>query len=353
MGTINKFKNIASGNRDTILAAAICLVTVLPVVIILGASMKPKNAVAAERVLDPDRVYTVSYASAPAPAPLKEGEVVRFPTKYTGATEKLSATEADLYKGYLVLVNSQRPLPEDFEPGSLIVFNEAAELSVASDFSVTKTQMVINPTAGENLLAMVNAASEEAGIRGFLMQSGYRDFAYQAGLHQRKVQEYRNFGYGEAEAVNAAAFWVARPRQSEHHTGLAADVTSRFHPELQLSFAYTENGKWMAEHSWRFGFTIRYPGDKSEITKVGYEPWHLRFVGKPHSELMRIKGWCLEEYLGFLSTEGGVTFKDAGGTIWQIDYASFEEGGVVVPSNSLYAISGDGDKGFIITTKIE
>ncbi len=342
-----------SGNRDMCLAAIICLIAFTPVAVILAASMKPPYAVAAERVLDPDRIYAAATAPASLEPPLLADEALRYPTRYSGKKDKLKVEWVDLYRGNLVLVNNSHPLPEEYEPENLIVINDALDYMSASGLSVSKSQMLLNQSAGEYLEDLANAAYEESRVRGYLLLSGYRDFAYQSNLHQRKIQEYRAYGYGEAEAVNAAAFWVARPRQSEHHTGLAMDVTSRSHPELTPSFAYTENGSWLAEHCRRFGFIIRYPESKSGITMVGFEPWHIRYVGKPHCELIASMSWCLEEYLEFLATEGGATFKDAQGAIWQIDYDPLGDGVVEVPADLPYTISGDGDGGFIITARLE
>ena len=310
-------------------------------------------AMAAERVLEPDRIMTVASEPKSFDPLLDEGENIRFPTRYRDKTESHPVAEADVYRGYLMLVNTAQPLPADFLPEDLVDPGDVADPMEASRFLVNKSTMQLNRTVSEWLAAMVSAAWTEEGIGGYLLQSGYRDYAYQVMLHQRKVQEYRNMGYGDTEAKSAAAFWVARPGESEHQSGLAMDLSSRAHPDLLLSYARTAHGLWLAEHGWRFGFIVRYPEDKTEITGIGYEPWHIRYVGRPHSDLIHQKGWCLEEYIAFLSEQGGLTFRDGDGRIWQIDYERPDGGAVQIPADLPCTVSGDGAGGFIVTTLLE
>ena len=310
-------------------------------------------AMAAERVLEPDRVMTVAPEPKSFDPLLDEGENIRFPTSYRDKTESRPVTEAESYRGFLLLVNAERHLPEDFLPEDLTDPGDVVDPMDTSRFLVNKSTMQLNRTVSERLAVMVAAAWTEDGIGGYLLQSGYRDYAYQSMLHQRKVQEYRRMGYGEADAIRAAAFWVARPGESEHQSGLALDLSSRAHPDLLLSYANTVHGRWLAEHSWSFGFVVRYPEDKTEITGVGYEPWHIRYVGRPHSDLIHQMGWCLEEYIDFLTKQGGLTFRDEDGGVWQIDWQPADGGAIRVPADLPCTVSGDGAKGFIITTLLE
>ena len=79
--------------------------------------------------------------------------------------------------------------------------------------------------------------------------------------------------------------------------GLALDITSDSFIPLLQGFADTEEGKWLEAHSHEYGFILRYPSGKEYITGIEYEPWHFRYVGTPHSEIMTFKGLTLEEYL--------------------------------------------------------
>lgn len=82
---------------------------------------------------------------------------------------------------------------------------------------------------------------------------------------------------------------------SEHQTGLALDLY--VYRKAQREFIDTYAGKWIHHNSWKHGFIIRYPFLKKHITGIGYEPWHIRYVGKPHAEIIYRNGWTLEEYI--------------------------------------------------------
>ncbi len=312
-------------------------------------------ALAADQIVEQEQAAApVAIAKAhPIEPLLLPGEDSRFPTAYRGETKDLAVTARQVDQGFLILVNYDHLLPEDYLPEELTVVNDLAEAAKESKFSVGKARLQVNKTAAEQLLAMATYAYEKDGITGYLLQSGHRDFSYQKALYRNKVQYYKSLGYGDGDAVTAAAVWVARPFESEHHTGLAMDVSSRSHPGLQTSYYGTDNGLWLDENCWRFGFVVRYPEDKTDITKIGYEPWHLRYLGRPHSDYIYQQGWCLEEYYDFLYREGGYTFRDAEGAIWQVDYQPLGSGAIKVPAHSPYTISGDGSKGFVITTLLE
>ncbi|MCL1849748.1 MAG: M15 family metallopeptidase, partial [Clostridiales bacterium] len=174
--------------------------------------------------------------------------------------------------------------------------------------------------------------------------SGFRSKYEQERIYENSIND---------NGFDFTAKYVALPGCSEHQTGLAMDISSRSHPDLQPAYAKTANGKWLAEHCWQYGFIIRYPEDKTGVTGIGFEPWHLRYTGLPHSLLIRQQGWCLEEYLGLLKAEGGVTFRDGDGHIWQIDYQGAEDGTIALPIGQPYEWSGDGGAGFIVTTMLE
>jgi len=99
------------------------------------------------------------------------------------------------------------------------------------------------------------------------------------------------------EAYTLASQIVMVPGASEHQLGLALDITSDTYIELLQGFADTEAGKWLAEHCCEYGFVLRYPLGKEDITGVEYEPWHFRYVGKEAATVMTEEGICLEEFM--------------------------------------------------------
>ena len=88
------------------------------------------------------------------------------------------------------------------------------------------------------------------------------------------------------------------PGTSEHQTGLALDITDRYYEMKDASLANTALFQWMSAHCHEYGFIVRYPEDKQDITKIIYEPWHWRYVGVDAAKEMKASGQCLEEYLG-------------------------------------------------------
>jgi LAS superfamily LD-carboxypeptidase LdcB len=129
-----------------------------------------------------------------------------------------------------------------------------------------------------------------------VINSAYRDYATQNYLYERKVSQ-----YGGDRAV--AATIVAPPGTSEHQTGLCADIADRFYETKDRSIANTATFKWMEAHCAEYGFILRYPEGKEDITGIMYEPWHFRYVGKEAAAFIMENGLCLEEFLALYGVE--------------------------------------------------
>lgn len=136
----------------------------------------------------------------------------------------------------------------------------------------------------------MQAAAWEDGVSLWAI-SAYRPLERQIELYNQKVQEYKNAGYSEADAKVQAGKWVAVPGTSEHTLGLAVDICS-----LEENFENSSQFKWLQSNCAAFGFILRYPKDKVDITKISYEPWHYRYVGSNHAQIIMDEKICLEEY---------------------------------------------------------
>ena len=110
-------------------------------------------------------------------------------------------------------------------------------------------------------------------------------------------------GYGPEEAAELAAKDVAVPGTSEHHTGLAVDIIDTRYVFLDATQATMPGQIWLMENSWRYGFILRYPMDKTDMTGINYEPWHYRYVGWELAAEMHESGLGLEEYFDQLTNE--------------------------------------------------
>lgn len=136
-------------------------------------------------------------------------------------------------------------------------------------------------------LAEFIAAAREQGLSVYL-SSTYRDYATQTYLYNRKVSQ-----YGEEIAKTI----VAPPGTSEHQLGLAADITDKYYEFKDESLENTELFQWMSANCAQYGFIVRYPKDKEDVTGIMYEPWHFRYVGKDAAEYIMEHGLCLEEFV--------------------------------------------------------
>ena len=137
----------------------------------------------------------------------------------------------------------------------------------------------------------------EAGLSPIVC-SAYRTEETQTRLYSNKLARVRASGVPEDQAEAEAARWVAPPGTSEHQTGLALDIVAASYQLLDEGQEDTAEQQWLMANSWKYGFILRYPSEKSDITGIGYEPWHYRYVGRAAAAEIYHSGVCLEEYLG-------------------------------------------------------
>ncbi|MEG2252705.1 MAG: M15 family metallopeptidase, partial [Clostridia bacterium] len=142
------------------------------------------------------------------------------------------------------------------------------------------------------LQTMLEAAKED-GVTDWQISAGYRSYSYQQQLFNSKKKEFQKQGMDQEKATSATRQTVADPGTSEHHTGLAFDITV-----AGTTFKGTKQQIWLAKKCWDYGFVIRYQEEKEAITGFLAECWHIRYVGVQHSVKMRDQNLCLEEYLG-------------------------------------------------------
>ena len=182
---------------------------------------------------------------------------------------------------YLTLVNFEHELPEDFAPESLSLTDNGYETDSRISDAV-KTMIA-------------DARKEKVRI---IAISAFRDYAYQKELYENKVQRLQQEkGYSVDKARVEAATVVAYPGTSEHQLGLALDLVDARHVKLDTSQENTAAYKWLYEHCAEYGFIVRYPNGKTDITGIIYEPWHFRYVGVDAAKVIMENNITLEEYL--------------------------------------------------------
>ena len=191
-----------------------------------------------------------------------------------------------------LLVNRQHPVASDFAPADLVNLSEYCDSSLVK-IKYDGTQGVRE--AADALLRMLEAAKAD-GITNWQVSAAYRSYADQQRIFDNKVKSFQNNNpdWSLSRCRSAASVTVADPGASEHHTGLAFDMTV---PNTSM-FLGTPQCAWLHEHCWEYGFILRYTDEKQQITGFAGEAWHIRYVGTEHSLAMQQSGQCLEEYLG-------------------------------------------------------
>ncbi|PRI11431.1 M15 family metallopeptidase [Leucobacter massiliensis] len=251
-------------------------------VLLAGALGLSLAACAPEPAPDPAPGATPPATSAPDPEPAPEP--TPEPTPEPPAFDK-TAHSIDDPMSIWVVSNKQRPLtPADFEPADLVPTEGVANLN------------------GQPLREVAARAAEDfiagAAGAGFQVQiiSAYRSYGLQQELYS---------GYVARDGQAAADTYSARPGYSEHQTGLTVDLDDASGCALESCFGETPAGQWLAANAADYGFVVRYPEGKQEITGFMPEPWHFRYVGVELAQQMRSEGvTTLEEFFGLPAAPG-------------------------------------------------
>ncbi|UUZ82087.1 M15 family metallopeptidase [Paenibacillus sp. P26] len=236
----------------------------------------------------------------------------------------IQITKEQIYKGDLLLINKDHPVP----PGN--VESEAVNLyqhrELVNGFGLLDNTIRLSSRLLQKFSTMIRAADKDR-VSHFLINSGYRD-------DQEQRQLYRQMG---ADYAMPAGY-------SEHNLGLSVDIGS-----TQGAMEHAAEGKWLKDYAWKYGFILRYPKDKAAITGIQYEPWHFRYVGLPHSAIMHQKNYVLEEYLDFVKEQKSIT-TTIDHQVYKIFYYPVSRNTTIhVPAHGRYEISGNNMDGVIVT----
>lgn len=268
-------------------------------------------------------------------------------------TYEVTLSEDDIFRGPLILVNSSH-VCRDWDKTSLKnIFSEKNSLYSAA---------FKNLQLKEDAIAALNSLTEELCTENddsFLMINGaYRSYVDQKVLYKKAAEK-----YGEEEAKNM----VSPPGYSEHNTGLCFDLTAIDSSGNNIRISDYTKLKEFEELLPKYGFVKRYPEGKSSVTGIESEPYHYRYVGKPHSYIMNTLGLCLEEYIDLIKKYDGETklFLLSDGTVitdskekktdsgYGLYYVRYENNASIdIPKNtSGCELFGDNEGGFIVVLK--
>lgn len=209
---------------------------------------------------------------------LQQSEAAEVQSTHSEST--ISMLEGNANEDWkLILVNEYHPLEAGFE----------VELKTVTGGQKVDARIV------EPLMAMMQQMREE-GLWPTVC-SGYRTIEKQSRLFNEYIEGKQKNGWKFEDAFFKAKTRIAVPGTSEHHTGLAIDIVGMSHQSLDDAQAETKEAMWLAQHCAEYGFILRYPKDKTDITGIDYESWHFRYVGEEAAASIMKQGITLEEYL--------------------------------------------------------
>ena len=233
----------------------------------------------------------VAFVTINRKAPAKASKKVDI-TKLLGNKEKELGKDTDNIEdisvdtnpnSITVLVNKEYSIPENYKPNDLV------EPNIKFSFDYADEKRKVRKETADNLELLFQSAKKEG--YDLLAVSGYRSYK-----RQKTIYEYNllNNGFEYTQIYSAMA------GTSEHQTGLAIDIScSSIQGMLSDKFGDTKEGKWVSDNCYKYGFIIRYPKNKSNVTGYGYEPWHIRYVGKELAKYLYDNNITLDEYYGY------------------------------------------------------
>ena len=208
----------------------------------------------------------------------KEKNEEQYSENNTIQNEEIKNSPKEITDWKLILVNIDNAIPDDYN----------MELVDIDEYRKFDSRAI------DALKEMIEA-ERKSGASGIWVQSAYRSIEYQEEVFNKQVQEYINEGKTKEEAEELTLKIINKPGTSEHNLGLAVDFNYA-NNDFENSTAFT----WLKENAEDYGFILRYPKDKVDITKVDYEPWHWRYVGIENAKEINKLGYCLEEYIEYL-----------------------------------------------------
>lgn len=205
-----------------------------------------------------------------------------IPSEILSATETTEQKAKTVDDPLLIIVNKDNRVPDDWN-------TDMVELSGGN---------MVDGIVYSDLQRMLDKARK----KGYdpIVCSSYRSKGRQKEIYKETVQKYIDQGMNKKAAKKAAREWVSLPGTSEHQLGLAVDIVSASNQVLDTAQEFNPVQRWFMKNCYKYGFILRYPDGKKDVTGIEYEPWHYRYVGKKHAKAMKRLGLCLEEYVEYL-----------------------------------------------------
>ncbi len=266
-------------------------------------------------------------------------ETTEEPTEPGIIYDRLEVPSQDVYNGSLILVNHDTAF-QGSEDNLVSLYQVMLEQDCHS-FGTRDADVKVQKEYAETLVSMFNAFYNETYDNNVVVQSGYRSPERQQELYDADLQ---STGLDYSEKVAKSGF-------SEHQTGLGIDLTL-----YEAEYDGTGIYNWINENCPEYGIILRYPENKTSVTKIQFEPWHYRYVGVPHARYITDSGLCLEEYIdllyGYPYDGEHLQIVDKENKIYEVYYypadTSAETSSLPVPADCEYTVSGNNRDGFIV-----
>lgn len=264
----NSGRHVYKGRKRKLNKKRVALVAIIFVLLIIGIVKLFQKEESVETSSN-DSTTQVSAVDQPIEKPIEN------------PTQEKPKVKKEITDWRLTLANYENILPDDFE----------VEVEEIAD------DRLFDARAIDDLKKMINAMGKD-GISNVWVQSAYRSVERQKELYDNSVQKYLKQGKTQDEAERLTEEYINKPGSSDHNLGLAVDFNY-----VDNKFEDLDGFKWLQKNAEDYGFILRYPKDKEDITKIAYESWHWRYVGKEHAKKMNELNMCLEEYIEYLQYE--------------------------------------------------
>ncbi len=276
-------------SRALLTLAAACLITAVVVGIAHSGALPPDTPSDNEQghpsgTDSPNQGNSTPEVAPPPPFPIEQYTV--------DVSAYLAAIEYAPAKADILLLNKQHPAGKDFKPSTPV--------TLPSGYTYSGKEVQLDATAAAALQAMMLCMRAD-DITDTYVTSGYRTYNYQTTLFENYIREemLKNESLTREQAIAIVQTYSSRPGESEHQSGLCVDfMTIHMTDLVNEQFEPTAAFKWLQENAAEFGFILRYPKDKTDVTGYSYESWHYRFVGRAAALDITAQGVTLEEYLG-------------------------------------------------------
>ena len=277
----------------------------------------------------------------------------------------LAMTDKDIATGNLLLISPEHAYVFPSHTSNLVnVFDNRPYITLENGtktrvYKVRNSNQMLDKIALQALNSMIEAFYEQYKVTDMLVTWSHRTMQEQQDLYNLYVADYP--GYTDAQIEQLLKSQVDTAGYSEHHLGTVVDL--KLYSDEGVTYTLDDEPgyfAWLKQNCWKYGYILRYPAEKTEVTGISYEPYHFRYVEIPHAYYIMSNGLCFEEYLEQLRTTTSpdgehLTVSVDGGATYEVYYvaASGDSTDVPVPAEYPYTVSGDNLNGFIVTVTMD